>query len=150
MFVSARVKPHFCGACSAISCRCLGLCLLSSCFLGAGQARVCLCGFRSCILSHGIPDGSPYIHTFCLFFFLPPLFFPCFFFFLLGGQHTTKSAAATNGLSNLSVCLTALGASCLKCTYRSGCVLIIHVDWQEHMKIHYFTVCKLPIATQSL
>ena len=87
------------------------------------------------------------------FFFFSPLssflaFF--FFFFLLGGQNTTKSAAATNGLSNLSVCLTALGASCLKCTYRSGCVLIIHVDWQEHMKIHYFTVCKLPIATRSL
>lgn len=39
VFVSARVKLHFCGACSTISYHCLGLCLLSSCFLGAGQAR---------------------------------------------------------------------------------------------------------------
>lgn len=68
-----RVKPHFCGACTTISYHCLGLCLLSSCFFGCGpgeaQGSVWLCGFRSCILSHGIPDRSPYIHTFCR----PPL-----------------------------------------------------------------------------
>lgn len=96
VFVSARVKPHFCGACSTISYRCLRLCLPSSCFLDAGQARhrarVCLCGFRSCILSHGIPDRSPYIHT----FFCLSLSF--FLFFL---SHTTKSLVATNRRSNL-------------------------------------------------
>lgn len=70
--VSARVKLHFCGAHSTISYHCLGLCLLSFMYFGCGpgetQGRVCLRGFRSCILSHDIPDRSPYIHTFCLFF----------------------------------------------------------------------------------
>lgn len=121
---------------------------------GETQGRVCLCGFRSCILSHGIPDGSPYIHTFWRFFFLsffsPSLSILLSWLFLLGGQRTAKSAVATDELSNLSVCLTALGKSCLKCTYRSSCVLIMHVDWREHAKIHYFGVWKLPITTRSL
>lgn len=38
-FFSAWVRQCFCGACSAISHHCLALCLLSSCFLIAGQAR---------------------------------------------------------------------------------------------------------------
>ena len=44
------------------------------CGPGETQGRVCLCGFRSCILSHSIPDRSPYIHTFCPLFSLNPSF----------------------------------------------------------------------------
>lgn len=89
VFVSARVKPHFCGACSAISCRCLGLCLLSSCFLGAGQARR-RAEFASVVFGHAFShtafqtDLLTSTHFGIFFFFLsfPPLspsFSPGFF-----------------------------------------------------------------------
>ena len=96
----------------------------------------------------------PHILAFFLFF---SFFFPSSSFspllaslFFLLPQLTSTSSGATTGLSNLSVCLTALGKSCLKCTYRSSCVLIMHGDWREHAKIHHFGVWKLPITTRSL
>lgn len=75
-------------------------------FLGAGQSRrraeFASVVFRSCILSHGIPDRSPYIHTlWWVFFFLSLSLCILSFLFCLRGQRTTKSLVATFRLSNL-------------------------------------------------
>lgn len=60
-------------------------------FLGAGQPRrraeFASVVFRSCILSHGIPDRSPYIHTlWCFFSFSPSLSVSSPFFFVSEGS----------------------------------------------------------------
>lgn len=73
-------------------------------FLGAGQPRrraeFASVVFRSCILSHGIPDRSPYIHTlWCFLSFSPSLSVSSPLFFVSEG-----SVPQNHWLPHLVIC----------------------------------------------